>query len=306
MITVLAGGTGSVKLVRGLASLQKDLIVICNVGDNFWYQSLYICPDIDTIVYGLAGILDMERGWGIKDDKFNFLEQLSILGEDTWFRIGDKDLAVHVLRTKMIREGKLLHEVTEYIAKMLGVKQKVIPATNQQLETWINTKKEGWVHFQHFWVKRGGKDEVLDVKYLGIESAEPAPHIIESVKDSELIVIAPGNPVTSIGPILAVKRIRNELRKVREKVIAVSPIIGTSPISGPAGKLMNALGIEVSPYGLAKIYNDILGKLVIHRSDERFIEKIGNLGIGIATANIIMRNLREERELASLLLSLTT
>lgn len=303
MITILAGGTGSAKLVRGLAMVTNDLAVICNVGDNIWIHGLYICPDIDTIMYALANMLDPERGWGIKHDTFEFNRQLEMLGEESWFNIGDKDLATHLVRTKMLREGKGLFEITQWICNRFGIGIKVIPATESHVETRIVTE-QGEMHLQEFWVKNRANGKVKDITYYGATKAKPVMHALDAIKSSSMIVIAPANPVTSIAPILAIKGMKEFLAKMKNKCVAVSPIIGTKPVSGPAAKYMEAVGLEVSPYGAAKFYSDVISKFVIHTSDDKYANKIEDLGIKVYDTNIIMHDGTDETKLASYLLGL--
>ena len=301
MITVLSGGTGSVKLVRGLARTSKeDIAIIVNVGDNVWMHGLYVCPDVDTILYGLAGILDEERGWGIKGDSFHFLEQMKLLGEDVWFKLGDKDLATHILRTRLIKEGLSLSEATDIIRIKLGVRQKVLPATNEPVETYVITEV-GKLHFQEFWVKRGGRDRVLGVEYKGAEYAKPAPEVLDSIARARRIIICPANPITSIGPILAIPSVKEELTRAKE-VVAVSPIIGSEAISGPAGRLMKGLGIDVSSVGVANLYSEFLDVMVIDEEDVKLKERIEELGIKVFTTRILMRGREDEERLARLLI----
>ncbi|MFQ6025408.1 MAG: 2-phospho-L-lactate transferase, partial [Nitrosopumilaceae archaeon] len=245
MITIIAGGTGSVKLVRGLVSQTNNVNIISNVGDNYWLYGLYVCPDIDTILYGLADLLDYERGWGIRKDTFGFLRQMEMFGEETWFRMGDRDAALHLLRTNMLKNGKNLSEITNWLCEKFAIGAKIIPVTDNTVETRINTDK-GDIHLQEYWVKYRGKPKIQGLEYVGAEKARANPAAINAIHDAKLIIIAPGNPLTSIGPILSIKGIRKELSKSKRKVVAVSPIIGNSPISGPAGKYMEAAGMEVS------------------------------------------------------------
>ncbi len=235
MVTILAGGTGSVKLVRGLVSQDIKVNVISNVGDNYWLYGLYVCPDIDTIIYGLADILDQERGWGIKKDTFNFLRQMEVLGEETWFRVGDRDAATHLIRTNMLKNGKNLSDITKWLCEKFAVSANIIPVTDNSVETRITTNK-GELHLQEYWVKHRGKDKVEGIQYIGAEKARPNPEAVNAIHDADRIIIAPGNPLTSIGPMLQIKGIRKELSKIKRKVIAVSPLIGDKAITGPAAK----------------------------------------------------------------------
>ena len=301
LITILAGGSGSVKLVRGLASHRSDVNVITNVGDNYWLYGMYICPDIDTITYGLSDLLDQDKGWGIKKDTFGFLRQMEIFGEETWFRIGDRDTATHLTRTNMLKNGKSLSDITKWMSEKFSIEIKIIPITDNSVETRIVTDK-GDMHLQEFWVKHRGMDEVKGIEYQGADKARPNPDAINAIHDSSLIVIAPGNPLTSIGPMLAIKGIRKELSKKKNKVVAVSPIIGNAAISGPTGKYMEAAGIEVSAVGMAKMYADVCSNLIIDTKDRKQIKQIESLNINVHDTKIKMTNKQAEDALGASIL----
>ena len=301
MITILAGGSGSVKLVRGLASHRSDINVITNVGDNYWLYGMYICPDIDTITYGLADLLDHDKGWGIKKDTFGFLRQMEIFGEETWFRIGDRDTATHLTRTNMLKNGKSLSDITKWLSEKFSIEIKIIPVTDHSIETRIITPKGG-MHLQEFWVKHRGMDSVDGIEYQGAEKARPNPDAMNAIHDSSLIVIAPGNPLTSIGPMLAIKGIRKELAKKKTKVVAISPIIGNSAISGPTGKYLEAAGIEVSALGIAKMYADVCSNIIIDTKDRMQTKKIESLNINVHDTKIRMTNKQSEDALAASIL----
>ena len=297
----MAGGTGSVKLVRGLASQGLNLNVVCNVGDNYWLYGMYVCPDIDTIIYGLADLLDYDRGWGIKNDTFNFLRQMEVFGEETWFRIGDRDAATHLIRTNMLKNGKNLSDITEWMCEKFAVTVKIIPVTDNSVETRITTTK-GELHLQEFWVKHRGKDKVEGIQYIGADKARPNPQAVNAIHDSDLVILAPGNPLTSIGPMLQIKGIRKELSKMKKKVVAVSPLIGDKAISGPAAQYMEAAGIDVNAYGLAKMYSDVCSNIVIDTKDKSIAKKIQNLDMKIYDTKITMKNQQAEEALASFIL----
>ena len=298
MITILAGGSGSVKMVRGFASQRTDINVVTNVGDNYWLYGMYICPDIDTITYGLADLLDHDKGWGIKKDTFGFLRQMEIFGEETWFRIGDRDTATHLTRTNMLKNGKSLSHITKWMCEKLSIEIKIIPVTDNTIETRIITDK-GDMHLQEFWVKHRGLDEVKGIEYQGAEKVRPNPDAMNAIHDSNLIVIAPGNPLTSIGPMLAIKGIRKELAKKKTKVVAISPIIGNSAISGPTGKYMEAAGIEVSALGVAKMYADVCSNIIIDTKDRAQTKQIESLNINVHDTKIRMTTKQSEDALAS-------
>lgn len=301
MITVLAGGTGSVKLVRGLVSQESKVNVVSNVGDNYWLYGLYVCPDIDTIVYGLADLLDQERGWGIKKDTFNFLRQMEVFGEETWFRIGDRDAATHLIRTNLLKNGKNLSDITKWMCEKFAVNANIIPVTDNSVETRIITEK-GELHLQEFWVKHRGKDPVEGIQYIGADKARPNPEAINAIHDANIVILAPGNPLTSIGPMLQIKGIRKELSKIKKKVVAVSPLIGDKAISGPAAKYMEAAGIETNAYGLAKMYSDVCSNIVIDTKDRMLSKKIQGLDMKVYESKITMKTKQAEDSLASFIL----
>ncbi|HYX56548.1 MAG TPA: 2-phospho-L-lactate transferase [Nitrososphaeraceae archaeon] len=301
LITVLAGGTGSIKLIRGLASQTRDLTIISNVGDNIWLYGLYICPDIDTVIYGLADILDEQQGWGIKTDSFGFLEQVCMLGEQTWFKLGDRDLATHVIRTNMLKAGKNLSEITEWMRVRYGISSKIIPATNSPIETKILTDK-GEMNIQQFWVKHRGEPKVRRVFYKGSRKARINPEIIRTIKESEMIVVAPANPITSIAPILSIKVLKKNLIEERKKIVAISPLIGDKAVSGPAVKYMKAMKLQISPIGIAEYYSDFVGKFIISPTDYNISSRIQNLGLKVYLTNILMKNRNDEIRLASYLM----
>ena len=301
LITILAGGSGSVKMVRGFAAQRTDINVVTNVGDNYWLYGMYICPDIDTITYGLADLLDHDKGWGIKKDTFGFLRQMEIFGEETWFRIGDRDTATHLTRTNMLKNGKSLSDITKWMCEKFSIEIKVIPVTDNTIETRIITDK-GDMHLQEFWVKHRGLDEVKGIEYQGAEKVRPNPDAMNAIHDSNLIVIAPGNPLTSIGPMLAIKGIRKELAKKKNKVVAISPIIGNSAITGPTGKYLEAAGIEVSALGVAKMYADVCSNIIIDTKDRMLTKKIESLNINVHETKIRMTNKQSEDALAASIL----
>jgi LPPG:FO 2-phospho-L-lactate transferase len=294
MITVLAGGTGSVKLVRGLAALEKNMTVISNVGDNIWIYGLYVCPDIDTIIYGLANLLDKKRGWGMKDDSFQCLAQLKKMGAPTWFGLGDRDLSTHLLRTSMIKSGKSLSEITNFFRKRYSVTAQLIPVTDSEVTTRIVTDRMGDMHLQEFWVKHKGRPKITGVRYDNAGSATANPAAIDAINQSQAVVIAPANPVSSIGPIVALADLRKELAQNRYKVIAISPLIGGKAISGPAVKYMRALGLENSAVGVAKYYRDFVSKFIISKQDHGLALQIEALGMQVYETNTTMKVKRDE------------
>ena len=304
-ISVLAGGTGSIKLVRGLAAIKKeDIVVICNVGDNIWMHGLYVCPDIDTITYGLANMLDQKRGWGIKGDSFQCMTQMKKIGAPTWFSLGDKDLAIHLLRTSMMKDGKSLSEITNFFRKCYSISAQLIPATDKELTTSIVTSTRGDMHLQEFWVKHKGRPTVTGVRYNNTSRATANTAAIEAIKQCRAVVIAPANPVSSIGPIMALSDLRKELMQNRDKVIAISPLIGRKAVSGPAIKYMKALGLENSSVGVAKYYRDFVSKFIISMEDHSMKLQIEALDMQVYETNITMKARTDEVRLGRQILKL--
>jgi len=292
------------KLVRGFSQIDNSFAVILNVGDNVWKYGLYICPDIDTIFYGLSGMLDVGRGWGIKGDTFNFIDQIGELGMENWFRIGDRDLATHVLRTELIRKGMTLTQVTEYFRSVYKLKARLIPISDDSIETRIITSR-GDMNIQEFWVKYKAAPKVVGIAYRGADDSRLTADVLRLIRSSERIIIAPANPISSIGPSLAVPGVRNELARVKKKVIAISPIEGKQAFSGPASKYMKALKLDISPVGVAKFYSDIIGSIVISKADRAYEGILKKLGLNVYLNNIAMNSFYEERRLAELVAGIT-
>jgi LPPG:FO 2-phospho-L-lactate transferase len=238
----------------------------------------------------------------VMDDSFMFMEQMKKLGQDYWFKIGDKDLALHIVRTNFLNKGKSLSWITEWIRKKFAISSRIIPASDDHVETRIETS-QGEMHIQEFWVKNHAELDITYIRYKGIETATANSRAVESIKNSELVIIAPGNPISSIGPIISLPIIRKELESKKDSVIAVSPIVGNSPLSGPASKYMQVMGMESSPFGIASYYKDIASNLVISRMDDEYQYKINKLGINVYKTNIVMQNLQDEITLSNYILS---
>ncbi len=305
MIVVLTGGTGGAKLIEGLAAGidPAQLAIVCNTGDDAIFHGLYVSPDIDTIAYTLAGLSDSEKGWGIRGDTFTTLEQLRRLGNDAWFNLGDKDLATHITRTKLLNDGIKLSEVTERICRQLGVRARILPMSDERVETRVQTP-QGELSFQEFFVKERWARDVNSVRFVGAEHAQPAPGVLESIHGAAAIVICPSNPITSIGPILAVPGIRAALQEAGAPVVGVSPIIGAAAISGPAHKLMIASGLEASAVGVARCYKEFLDTLLIASEDGICTAAIEALEVAPVCTDIRMATLADKRRLAGEVLAL--
>jgi LPPG:FO 2-phospho-L-lactate transferase len=273
MITILAGGTGSIKLVRGIYKEFKDIAVVANVADNFWFYGMYVCPDIDTIIYGLCDRLDKKKGWGLEGDTFNFLKHLKEIDEESWFGIGDKDLTTHIIRTKMLKEGKKLSEITDFFVKKYNIPVRIIPASDDHYETHIITKGNKEIHLQEFWIKYKGSVPILDVIHKNIEKAQTTESIKKTLEDSKLIVFAPGNPITSIGSIIKIKSFDKIIKALKKKVVIISPFVSDKAISGPSEIYMKAKNIEPTADGLVKFYSEYAHDMVFSKKDKKQIKE---------------------------------
>lgn len=304
MIVVLAGGVGAARFLQGLVQVvpQDRLTVIVNTGDDRDFYGLHVSPDIDIVTYTLAGLVDETHGWGIRNDTYNTMQQLTAYGNEDWFLLGDRDLATHIHRTNLLRQGKTLSEVTENLRQHFGLNIRIIPMSDQPIATHIQTPA-GLLHFQEYMVKRRCTDEVQDVVFVGASEAKPAPGVLDAIKQAEAILVAPSNPIVSIGSILAVPGIHDALHEASGMVVAVSPIVGGMPIKGPADKLMSGLGMEVSPAGVARCYRDFLDVMVIDEQDAHLIERIEDLGIPAMATNTIMRDSAAKAALARYVLA---
>jgi LPPG:FO 2-phospho-L-lactate transferase len=296
--TVLAGGTGAAKFLLGLIQVvpQEQIHVIVNVGDDTDVWGLHVSPDIDSVVYALAGRLDTGRGWGMRDETFRCLSTVQQYGLPVWFQLGDTDLATHLARTDLLRQMPL-GEVTARLTTALGVRAQVLPATNDAVRTLIHTP-QGTLQFQEFFVRERCRPDVSSVTFAGAESAVAPDAVLRSIREAQLIIVAPSNPITSIGPIIAIPAIRDALRCTRAEVVAISPIIGNKAVSGPAGKLMEACGFDLTPHGVARCYHDFLDNLVVHTSDAAIASEIRLDTIGVQVTNILMPNAEDAKNLA--------
>ncbi len=301
-VVALAGGTGSAKLLRGLASLVRDLTVVSNVGDNFWAQGLYVCPDVDIAMYTLAGVANPATGWGLRGDTFRTLSQLGALGEETWFALGDLDMATHLVRTRLLKEGRSLTQATDSLRMAFGVSQKILPLTDDHVETRVVTRA-GSLHLQEFWVRERGRPAVRKVEYSGAGKASPTPSVRKAVAQADRIVVCPANPVTSVGPMLAVPGFLEDLSSSRGRVTALSPMVGRAPFSGPAGKLMKAFGVRPDSAGVAKMYSRFLDAVVIDSRDADMAPEIERTGVKCATSDTLMKTPDDEVRLSKELLT---
>jgi LPPG:FO 2-phospho-L-lactate transferase len=299
MIVVLAGGVGAARFLQGLVQVvpQERLTVIVNTGDDRDFYGLHVSPDLDIVMYTLSGLVDEEHGWGIRNDTYYAMQQLTHYGNEDWFMLGDRDLATHIHRTNLLRQGKPLSEITNELRKHFGLTLRILPMSDQAVTTHIQTPV-GLLHFEEYMVKRRCADAVLDVVFVGASESRPAPGVLDAIKDAEAILIAPSNPIVSIGSILAVPGIHDALHEASGMVVAISPIVGGAPIKGPADKLMLGLKMEVSPVGVARYYRDFLDVMVIDKQDEHLLGEIEELGIPAVATNTIMRDSAAKKALA--------
>ncbi|HET8530549.1 MAG TPA: 2-phospho-L-lactate transferase [Methylomirabilota bacterium] len=298
-ITALAGGTGAAKLLRGLGRVldARDLTVIVNTGDDAEIWGLHVSPDLDTVCYTLGGVIDEVRGWGLTGETFNALDQIARFGEPVWFNLGDRDLATHLHRTRLLREGQTLTEVTRAIAQSLHVTATVLPMSDQPVRTRI-LGPDGWLAFQEYFVREKAQVDVRAVNYAGAPVARPAPGVLEALRTADAVLLCPSNPITSIGPILAVPGLVEGLRGTEATVVAVSPIVGGDAVSGPAGRLMAAVGLPVSATGVARAYGGWLDALVFDERDRALAPEIRAAGAAPVLAPTLMSSREAEVALA--------
>lgn len=296
-VVALAGGTGSAKLLRGLRRLPVDLTAVVNVGDNVWMYGVYVCPDIDVATYTLAGIEDRSKGWGIEGDTFGLVARLSELGVGTWFRLGDRDFATCAARTQMMRGGATLTQATDLIRRSLGVKSRVLPATDSPVETRIATTR-GEMHLQEFWVREGGRPRVVGVRYRGARNARCTSEARSAILKADRIVVCPANPVTSLGPMLALPGFARLLAAASARIVALSPMAGRVPFSGPAGKLLKAAGLRADSVGVAGLYSGFVDCIMISEGDSEMKSSIESLGLECAASDTRMEDADDEVRLA--------
>ena len=298
-VAALSGGVGGAKLAEGLARAGADLTVIANTGDDFEHLGLSVSPDIDSLVYALAGLADRERGWGRAGESWNFMAAVGALGGETWFNLGDADLAMHVLRSRRLAAGEPLSAVTAAFLDRLGVSARVIPATDHRLRTLVETAS-GRLAFQHYFVREHTAPRVTGFAFEGAETARPAPGALEALGDADLIVICPSNPYISIDPILAVAGYREAMRDA----VCVSPIIGGKAVKGPAAKMMSELGLEPSSLAVARHYCGLIRALVIDEADAHEAAAIEAQGVRAVTAPTLMAGPEDAERLARIVMGI--
>ena len=305
-ITALAGGVGASKLLLGLYDVMEPslLTIIVNTGDDIVLHGLTISPDLDIVTYTLAGVVDSAKGWGLRGETFYALKHLAAYGRPNWFNLGDRDLATHIHRTAMLAEGKTLSQAADSIRIALGVKSRILPMSDSPVPTIIDSNK-GALHFQEYLVKRRAEPVVKGIRFANVESAQPAPGVLEAIRDADRILVCPSNPLISIGPILAVPQIRDELRAQKEKVFAVCPLVGGKSLKGPSDKMLAQLGHTPTALGVAKLYADFSGTFVIDPADKSQSAAISALGMQVVILPTVMKTLAQKRKLARALRSLS-
>lgn len=303
MLAALAGGVGAARFLRGLVRVTDpaELVVVVNTADDEVFHGLHVSPDLDSVVYTLAGAAEPVRGWGLADESFRCLEALGRYGTPTWFSLGDRDLATHLYRTERLRSGAALSTVTAEIADAWGVRPRVVPMTDDRVSTVITTHGPAGPHelrMQEWFVRERAEPPVAAVRFDGASTARPAPGVIDALEAADTIVVCPSNPVISIGPVLAVPGVRDVLVRRRDHVVAVSPIIAGAPVRGPADRLMAPLGIEVSCVGVAAAYHDLCAALVLDTADRARAAEVEALGVRAVVAETLMTDDRVAAALA--------
>ena len=295
---------GAAKFIRGLVRRvdQQNLDVIVNTGDDEEFYGLHVSPDVDTVVYTLADVVNRATGWGLKGETFNALDAIARFYGKPWFNLGDRDFATHLYRSERLRAGAPLSTVTAEIAQHFNLKARILPMSDDSLRTHVKLRGRPIMPFQQYFVRGCARGHVERIELRGIEEARPAPGVVGSLERSAAVILAPSNPFVSIGPILALKGVREALRNVRERVAAISPIVGGKPIKGPADKMMRGLGHQVSPLGVARMYRDFLGVFIFDNVDRRYLEPIRELGIKAVVTDTIMTTPAKAARLADVVL----
>ena len=298
-VCALAGGVGGAKLAAGLQEVLQpgQLTVLVNTADDFELWGLRICPDLDTVMYTLAGMANPQTGWGVEGESFDALRMLARYGEETWFKLGDRDLATHVLRTARLRAGEALTEVMSSLSAALGVRSSILPMCDEPVATVLDTP-DGPLEFQEYFVRRGQRDEVLGVELRGIEDARPTDAVSRALAAADVVVLCPSNPVVSIGPILAVPGMQKAIAASRAPKIAVSPLVGGRALKGPADRMLDSLGYEVSATGVARIYEGLADGMVVDGIDAGERTGIEALGMKVLTTDAVMRDAGDRARLA--------
>lgn len=291
-VVILAGGIGGARLAGGLQEhLGARLKVIVNVGDDLERHGLYLCPDHDTLMYTLAGIENTEAGWGLEEETWSVAAQLEVYGEETWFRLGDRDMAAHIVRTARLKEGQRLTEIARALQLALGVEAKILPMTDDIVRTELRTEEDGWLEFQEYYVRLRSEPTVLETRFVGIEGSRPTPEVNVALAEADAIVLGPSNPFVSIGPILDVPGLREAIDWAKARgvpIVAVTPIVGGHAIKGPADRMLASLGHDVSAAGVARLYRGLVTGFVLDNVDAALEPSIAELGMATLVTDTIM------------------
>ena len=303
-VTLLAGGTGGTKLAHGFALLGPpvELAVIANVGDDFELHGLLVSPDIDALLYTLGALIDTDRGWGVRGDTMTAHAMLERYGEPGWFAVGDADLATHVERTRRLRDGQSLTDATASMASALGIRPRILPATDDRFRTRLETD-EGPLDFQDYFVRRHQEPEVMAVTFDGEATARPTSAVIEAIADADLVVIGPSNPVVSIGPILSLAGMRAALKSTSAPKVAVSPIVAGRALKGPADRMLASLGHDATAIGVAHMYAGLIDRFILDRADAELAGEVEALGMSAGVLDTVMRDDGDRAALAASLVA---
>jgi LPPG:FO 2-phospho-L-lactate transferase len=300
LTTVLAGGVGAARFLRGLvqANEPSSVTAIVNVGDDTVLHGLHISPDIDTVTYTLAGAINPETGWGLRDETWQAMDMVERYGGPSWFRLGDRDLGTHLYRTGRLSEGAPLSTVTAEIASSWGLEVTLVPATDDRLRTMVTVEGEGEIGFQDYFVGRQHAVAVTDVRFDGADGARPAPGVLDAITNADVVVIAPSNPLVSIDPVLAVRGVRDAVRAARERTVAISPIVAGAALKGPADRMLRELGHEASVVGVARLYAELASVLVIDDADAASAGAVEGAGISCVVTPTVMASVEAAAALA--------
>jgi LPPG:FO 2-phospho-L-lactate transferase len=306
MYAVLAGGVGAARFLRGLARVvpADEIVAIVNVGDDATMHGLRICPDLDSITYWLAGTVHPVQQWGRADESHVVADELRRFGHDGWFTLGDRDLATHLHRSALLRDGVPLSAVTDGIRRAFGIDVRLLPVTDDRIETRIHTRDGRDLHFQEYWVRERAAPEVARVEVAGVSAAQPAPGVVEALLDADAILVAPSNPVVSVDPVLQVPGIRAAVRQSAAPVVGISPIVGGRVVRGMADRLLPAVGAEVSAAGVAAWYGDLLDGWVVDHADEDALDRIRATGTACVATDTMMDDTEVAAEIARTVLAL--
>ena len=300
MHVALAGGVGGAKLALGLARIlpPEDLLIVVNTGDDFTHLGMRICPDLDTVTYTLAGIANQETGWGIRDETWKFMERTEESGGETWFRIGDRDLETHRARTAALATGESLSSVTDNLRRSYGIRHRIVPASDDKIRTIVLSKREK-IPFQEYFVRRACEPPVTGFEFAGAETAAPAPAVLDAFPTATSLVICPSNPFVSIGPILAIPAVRSILEERSFPAVAVSPVVGSKALKGPAAKMMRELGMRAGVTALARYYRGLIDGLIVDETDRAEAAAIERMGQSVLATGIVMNTDMDKARVAS-------